>query len=98
MVPDYQLIKEFIRWYIHGTRGRVSDNGRPTVKTVLLCAERLFGGFEEDMQLSIPQDDRSEVYNVSLAFFLLNFRISLWQYDSKCKTVDKKILDSRRDY
>lgn len=69
MVPDYQLIKEFLRWYIHSTRGRLSETGRPTVKSVVLCAERFFGGLEENMRISIPQEDRSEVFNVSLDFF-----------------------------
>ncbi|KAJ5101748.1 hypothetical protein NUU61_003970 [Penicillium alfredii] len=62
-VPDHQLIKEFLRWYIHSTRGRLSKNGRPVVKSVLSCAERFFSGLEEEMQISVGLEDRKEIFN-----------------------------------
>lgn len=34
------------------------------MSTVVNCAERLFGGFEEIMQIKIVKEDRSEIYNI----------------------------------
>ncbi|KAJ5648131.1 hypothetical protein N7490_004503 [Penicillium lividum] len=62
--PDHTDIKEFIRWYIHKTNGRKSENGRPVMSSVLNCAERLFGGFEETVGITIEEEDRSEIFNV----------------------------------
>ncbi|CDM32871.1 unnamed protein product [Penicillium roqueforti FM164] len=31
---SHEMIKEFIRWYIGSTKGRLNENGRPTVRTV----------------------------------------------------------------
>ncbi|KAJ9481456.1 hypothetical protein VN97_g12019 [Penicillium thymicola] len=68
--PDHQLIKEFIRWYIHSTRGRLSKNGRPVMKSVVSCAERLFGGLEEKLQISVAPGDRTEIYSdIDLVLF-----------------------------
>lgn len=63
--PDHTLIKEFLRWYAHTARGKKSKNGRPVMTSCLNIAERLFGGFEEIMQLTIVKEDRIEVFNVS---------------------------------
>lgn len=63
--PDHTLIKEFLRWYSDSARGQKAKNGRPVMKSVLCCAERLFGGFEESMQINIALEDRKEVFNVS---------------------------------
>ncbi|KAI2791350.1 hypothetical protein POX_c04207 [Penicillium oxalicum] len=46
--PDYVLLKEFFRWYGHTARGK---------------KKRLFGGFEEELQIKIVMEDRSEIYN-----------------------------------
>ncbi|KAJ5320664.1 hypothetical protein N7508_000947 [Penicillium antarcticum] len=64
-IPDHTLIKEFLRWYSHFARRRKSKNGRPVMTSVLNCAERLFGGFEEQFQMKIVMKDRSEVFNIS---------------------------------
>lgn len=61
------MIKEFIRWYIGSTEGRLNENGRPTVRTVQACAERFFGGFEELTKTKIIPDDRKEIKSVSLS-------------------------------
>lgn len=61
------MIKEFIRWYISSTEGRLNENGRPTVRTVQACAERFFGGFEELTKTKIIPDDRKEIKSVSLS-------------------------------
>ncbi|KAJ5649257.1 uncharacterized protein N7484_002980 [Penicillium longicatenatum] len=52
------------RIYIHKTNGRKNENGRPVMSSVLNCAERLFGGFEETVSITIVEDDRSEIFNV----------------------------------
>ncbi|KAI2741899.1 hypothetical protein DTO013E5_5321 [Penicillium roqueforti] len=59
--PSHEMIKEFIRWYISSTEGRLNENGRPTVRTVQACAERFFGGFEELTKTKIIPDDRKEI-------------------------------------
>lgn len=63
-IPDHTLIKEFLRWYIHIAEGKISQNGRVVTSTVLNFAERLFGGFEENMQVTIAPEDRSEIFHV----------------------------------
>lgn len=65
VTPDYKLLKEFLRWYSHLARGKKSKNGRPVMTSVLNCTERLFGGFEEKLQIKIVKEDRSEIFNVS---------------------------------
>lgn len=60
------MIKEFIRWYIGSTQGRLSENERPTVRTVNACAERFFGGFEAFTKTKIIPDDRKEIKTVGL--------------------------------
>ncbi|KAJ6171572.1 hypothetical protein N7470_000639 [Penicillium chermesinum] len=61
--PDYKLLKEFFRWYGHTAQGKKSKNGRPVMTSFLNCAERLFGGFEEELQINIVMEDRKEIFN-----------------------------------
>ncbi|KAJ5642826.1 hypothetical protein N7490_006826, partial [Penicillium lividum] len=61
--PDHTIIKGFLRWYSHSARGIKSKNGRPVMTSVLNCAERLFGGFEEKLQIKIVMGDRTEIFN-----------------------------------
>lgn len=63
--PDYKLLKEVFRWYGHTARGKKSKNGRPVIISFLNCTESLFGRFEEELQIKIVMEDRSEIYNVS---------------------------------
>jgi hypothetical protein len=65
ITPGHTLIKEFLRWYSHYARGKKSKNGRPVMTSVLNYAERLFGGFDEQLQIKIVSEDRSEIFNVS---------------------------------
>ncbi|CRL21121.1 unnamed protein product [Penicillium camemberti] len=62
--PDITQIKGFIRWYTYSTKGRLSLDGRPTVITTLVCAERFFGGFETAIGNMIAIEDRSEIYGI----------------------------------
>ncbi|KAJ5555941.1 hypothetical protein N7513_003583 [Penicillium frequentans] len=57
-------MKELLRWYVHKTNGRKSENGRPVMSSVLNCAERLFGGFEETVGITIVEEDRSDIFNL----------------------------------
>jgi hypothetical protein len=75
VAPDHTLIKEFLRWYSHSTRGLKAENGLPVMKSVLCCAERLFGGFEESMKINIVMEDRKEVFNVRRTKLIFYFRI-----------------------
>lgn len=71
-IPDHTILKEFIRFYIYETDGRICENGHPVMKTVICCAERLFSGFEEKMRIMIGEDDRFEIFNVSLLNLFLS--------------------------
>ncbi|CAP95306.1 Pc21g04090 [Penicillium rubens Wisconsin 54-1255] len=48
-------------WMNHLARGKKSKNGRLVMTSVLNCAERLFGGFEEKLQIKIVLEDRKEI-------------------------------------
>ena len=78
VTPDHTLIKEFLRWYSHSARGKKAKNGRPVMTSVLNCAERLFGGFDEKLKIKIPSEDRSEVFNVS-PLMLFAFCVPNWK-------------------
>lgn len=69
--PDIVCIKDFIRWYIESSagRGRVSKNGKPTVRTTCAFAERFFGGFENATTSKIVREDRNEIYPVCVISF-----------------------------
>ncbi|KAJ5108262.1 hypothetical protein N7456_004937 [Penicillium angulare] len=64
-VPDHTTLKEFIRFYIYDAKGRIYKNGRPVMSSVVNCAERLFGGFQEKISITIIEEDRQEIYNIS---------------------------------
>ena len=62
------MIKEFILWYYtRFTKGDLQPDGRATVIATLVCAERLFSGFEIATGNRVAAADRSEVYRVSIA-------------------------------
>ena len=69
--PDVVCIKGFIRWYIDSSAGcgRVSKNGKPTVRTTCNFAERFFGGFEDVTTSKIVKEDRREIYLVCVFSF-----------------------------
>jgi hypothetical protein len=58
------LIKEFILWYIAGSKGRIRKDGRPIARTVLACAERLFCGLENTTQKLAPQGTKLQIWRV----------------------------------
>ena len=61
-VPDIVHIKDFIHWCIDSTKGRLSENKKPTMTSTLACAKRFFGGFEEATKSEIVPSDREEIY------------------------------------
>ncbi|EED17222.1 conserved hypothetical protein [Talaromyces stipitatus ATCC 10500] len=61
--PNHTLIKEFLRWYIHIAKGKISKSGRVVTFMVLNFTERLFGGFKENMQVTIAPKDRSKIFH-----------------------------------
>lgn len=93
-IPDHTLIKEFLRWYSHSARGKKSENGRPVMTSVVLCAERLFGGFEEKMQIKIVLEDRKEITSVSPFVDLTSVFRNGSQTNSG--TVGKENIDRKR--
>jgi hypothetical protein len=60
--PDLATIKDFIRYYISSSVGRLS--ARPVVSSVVNFAERFFSGFNRVTGTFICREDRSEVYYV----------------------------------
>ncbi|KAJ5456181.1 hypothetical protein N7530_011455 [Penicillium desertorum] len=88
-VPEITLIKEFIRWYVHSTKGRLDPDGRPTVVTTMACAERFFGGFETATGNMIAEADRSEIYGV--------FRLTLSQWIKGTLTKQKVIVKMEKE-
>lgn len=61
------------------------------MKSVLCYAERLFGGFEESMQINIVMKDRKEVFNVRWTKLVFYFRIYIDLTNRK--TVDQENTD-----
>ena len=69
--PDIVCIKDFLCWYINSSAGsgRISKNGKPTVRSTCTFAERFFGGFEDATTSQIVQEDRTEIYAVCVFSF-----------------------------
>lgn len=60
--PGLEVLKEFIRWYYHSTRGRLDE--RPTMRSTLLCAQRFCPGFFIATGSRISHEDKNELYSV----------------------------------
>ena len=74
-VPNIVLIKEFIWWYTISTRGRLRPDGRPAVITTLTCAERFIRGFATATGNMVAEEDRLEIYRVSIVRFAKAFDV-----------------------
>lgn len=64
------------------------------MKSVMLCAERLFGGLEEKLQISVAPGDRTEIFSVSLDQCLFRSgagALNAKQWIQKSLTADKII-------
>ena len=73
--PNIALIKEFIWWYTISTKGRLRPDGRPAVITTLTCAERFFRGFATATGNMVAEEDRLEIYRVSIVRFAKAFDV-----------------------
>ncbi|KAK8070327.1 hypothetical protein PG994_006943 [Apiospora phragmitis] len=60
--PPLAELKDFLRFYIHQSQGRITKNGLPTLDTMKIVAEWFFAGFTRHTTVVVPQEDRSEVY------------------------------------
>jgi hypothetical protein len=63
--PDLVTAKDFLRFYIATSRGKIDENERLTADSVNIFAERLFAGFIRITDTPTSEADRSDVYNVS---------------------------------
>ncbi|KAK2051913.1 hypothetical protein LY76DRAFT_673081, partial [Colletotrichum caudatum] len=60
--PPLEDIKDFFRFYILMAKGRITNNKRPTLDSMLCTAEFFFAGFKTYTDVEVSKDDRSEVY------------------------------------
>jgi hypothetical protein len=63
--PDLVTVKNFLRFYIATSCGKIDENERPTADSVNAFAEWFFAGFTRITSTPTDEADRSEVYNVS---------------------------------
>jgi hypothetical protein len=61
--PDLATVKDFFRFYIATSCGRIVD--KPTPDSINTIAEWFFAGFTRVTGTEINEKDRSEVYKVS---------------------------------
>jgi hypothetical protein len=64
-VPDLAMEKDFLRFYIATSRGKIDENERHRADSVNAFAERFFAGFTRITGTPTDEGDRSEVYNES---------------------------------
>lgn len=60
--PTIQELKQFFRWLIQGTQGRLAPDGIPTRDTVLNRAQEFVPGFYIVTGNEIARNDRDELY------------------------------------
>lgn len=63
--PTLEELKEFIRWHVESTNGRLAPNGRPTKDTTLIWAQEFVPGFYFLTGNEISPHDRADLYSVS---------------------------------
>jgi len=68
--PTLEELKEFFRWIIDSTEGRLASNGRPTMPTMLVRAQEFVPGFSLVTGKEISSRDRADLYYVSSLFSL----------------------------
>ena len=64
-VPTLEELKEFFRWVIDSTEGRIAPNGRPTMHSMLVWAQEFVPGFSLVTGKEISTRDRADLYYVS---------------------------------
>lgn len=68
--PTLKELKEFTRWLIESTKGRLADDGRPTKNTIKVRAQEFVPGFFLETGNEISSQDATELYYVSSHFSL----------------------------
>jgi hypothetical protein len=64
--PDLATIKDFLRFHVAISRGRIDEEGRITTDSVNTFAEWFFAGYARVPGNSIDEEDRRTVYDVSM--------------------------------
>jgi hypothetical protein len=67
-LPSLESIKDFARFYIAQSTGRITKNGRATLDSTKTFMEWFFAGFTRVTATDIDEEDRSEIYTVSTSF------------------------------
>ncbi|PYH42369.1 uncharacterized protein BP01DRAFT_376250 [Aspergillus saccharolyticus JOP 1030-1] len=62
-VPGLEELKEFIRWHVDSTVGRLDPDGRPTMNSTLVWAQEFALGFYLETKREIPYHDRQDLYS-----------------------------------
>ncbi|KAE8357268.1 hypothetical protein BDV27DRAFT_164672 [Aspergillus caelatus] len=60
--PTLEELKEFTRWFIESTKGRLADDGRPTKNTIKAHAQEFVPGFFLETGNEISSQDATELY------------------------------------
>ena len=63
--PDLATILDFFRFFARISEGKIDENGLTTVDSVCTNAEFFFVSFARATGNSIPDEDKSAVYDVS---------------------------------
>ncbi|KAE8361714.1 hypothetical protein BDV27DRAFT_166718 [Aspergillus caelatus] len=61
--PTLEELKEFIRWHVESTNGRLAPNGRPTKDTTLIWAQEFVPGFYFLTGNEISPHNRAALYS-----------------------------------
>ncbi|GKZ38732.1 hypothetical protein AbraIFM66950_011168, partial [Aspergillus brasiliensis] len=59
--PSLEELKPFIRFYVSSSKGRL--DGKPTVRSTLLFAQRFVPGFCDVTGIEIPSNDSRDLYS-----------------------------------
>lgn len=84
--PNLATIKDFLRFHIAISQGRIDEGGRITADSVNTFAEWFFAGWARVTGNTVDEDDRKAVYDVSSP--LNNFTIASLSL-IKASSVDK---------
>ncbi|KAJ5971697.1 uncharacterized protein N7479_001615 [Penicillium vulpinum] len=79
--PTHEMIKAYIRWYVHSIQGRLNDDGLPTVRTVNHLKLTWMQWIKKTLTVDgVVVDQKKEKLNFTKQDFLRTVS-SLWQTD-----------------
>ncbi|KAB8226190.1 hypothetical protein BDV33DRAFT_229259 [Aspergillus novoparasiticus] len=64
--PTLEELKQYMRWFIESTKGRLNPDGWPIIKSTLNHAENLVLGFFLETGNRILERNAAELYNISI--------------------------------